>query len=359
MPEKRSLPAPSLPAISVSFETSNGRAVFEKIAKPKIDPIRFPPLRDVYQPRQSEESVRFNPLTGEVFVFGKHGKDGLSYIDKLTPSPGKAHEQVWFGFRDISDAYGFCKDLYLRHGLSNIVNYTEDLVQRVMPFLPQITVDSLNEQKVRELFTSAFNQLVGSRFQLPKLAEKQELEPVIESLIHNWRGIRRQKYPDFLKRSHLGAVFLDAIDDILINQNKGDDFSKTLATLLIEQYTEKAAIDEITLKLKRGEDVIASHESVQKTRKSLQEVEQMISFEFFKVAPYRNSVAYILGHLSGIRDSNEVLFEELLRRELFEEIKSQPMPLLKFIDNYGSLPDLSSVKEMIVQTLNKLTKQIS
>lgn len=357
MQEKGSLPVSSLPAIHVSFEASNGQVYLEKIARPKIDPIRFPPLRDVYYPKQLEEAVRFSPLTGEVFVFGKHGKDRFNYIDKLTLTSSKAHEQVWFEFKNISDAYGFCKDLYLRRGLSNIVDYTEDLVQRVIPFLPQITSDPLNEKKVKELFTGAFDQLIKPRNQLPSLAEEQDLELVLNSLMHNWRGIRRQKYPEFLTRSHLGSVFLDAINDILNYQNRGDDFSITLATLLIEQYTEKAVMDDIALRLSRGKDVVATFQSVQKTRESLHEIEQMLKFEFFKVAPYRNFAAYILGHLRGIDDIKKVLFRELLGEELFEEIKSQPMPLLKFIDHYRILPDLSPVIERVVHILNKLTKQ--
>lgn len=364
MTEKKTIPVPSLPVIYVSFEASNGDANLEKIAKPKIDPIRFPPLRDVYQPKKSEETVRFSPLTGEVFVFGKHGKNGLSYVDKLTPSPGEAHEQVWFEFRDISDAYGFCKDLYLRHGLSNIVNYTEDLVQRVMPFLPQISSKPLNEKSVKELFINAFSQLIMQRDQLPSLAEAQDITSALDSLIHNWRGIRRHRYSDFLTRSHLGWEFLEHFFRILNDQNKGEDFSPMLATILVEQYIEGGMVSSIKNIIKRAMVSNTSQSSMQKAHRSLKEMMESVDFSFFKAAPYRKQIAFLIAELKGFGKEKEGFFKELLGESVYEEVmedwrvnggvNNNPMAILPFMEHYLILPELSFVKQGMVRVLNKI-----
>lgn len=354
MTEKRQLPTPSLPVILDS----------EKIIKPKIDPIYFPSIRDVYQPKKSEETVRFSPLTGEIYIYGRQGKNDIKYVDNLVPEPGIVSEKVWFGFNDISDAYDFLKDSYLERGLGSVVNYTEDLVQRILPFLPQFSPEPLDEKNVKELFTDAFGQLIKPRDQLPSFADGQDLAPVLDSLMHNWRGIRRHRYPDFLTRSHLGWEFLDHFFRILSDQDKGENFSLTLATVLTEQYMEGGVVSSIRSVVKRAIDANAGQGSIQKTYRSLKEMMETIDLRFFKVAPYRKQAAYLIAELKGFGKDREGFFKELLGESDYQEVmedwkinggaNNSPMALLQYIEHYFSLPDITLVKQRMVQVLEKV-----
>jgi len=188
-----------------------------------IDPFSLPPIRDVFEPLISVETVRFNPFNGEVFVLGQKNEQNQTEIDNLDPKK----QSFWLNYSRLDDACSACKGFYTERGRSGLVENTEEVIDSVIGNLPQLSEAKLNESIVLELITDIHSKLLSKGI----IFEGENYEYFRRALYY-FRGIRRWHYSEEEKKSRLVAAFLNIVNDLIGEKGKDpEDYSPTLVNL--------------------------------------------------------------------------------------------------------------------------------
>jgi hypothetical protein len=267
-----------------------GNLIIETLRKPieriKIDPIRLPPLRDVYEPFIRNETVRFNPTNGEIFIFCQKNERGQIAIDNFVPQK----ESPWLSSIDLNAACAISEKFISEDG-SKIIDNTGEVIQSTVDDFPQFFSHDLDEKEVTSIITRICSNLVQK-----KLITDENNQDYIKDTLHNYRGIRSGHYSNQEKKSRLGSVVLDVVNDLIKERGKVGHYSPALAILLVEQQIEnrffKSLIGDFSISI--GEQLKPNFNNLQGFKKSLLELEKKyFSFPIFRCAFAKQSAEKI------------------------------------------------------------------
>ena len=250
----------------------------KQIERIKIDPIKLPPLRDVYEPFIKNETVRFNPANGEIFIFCQKNERDQIVIDNFVPQK----EKPWLSSIDLNAACAISEKFIFEDG-SKITDNTGEVVQSTVDDFPQFFNRDLDEKEVAGIIKRICSNLVQK-----KLIADENNQDYIRYVLHNYRGIRRGRYSRQEERSRLGSVVLDVVDDLIKKRGKVGHYSPALAILFVEQQVENRFFQSLIGDFSKsiGEQLKPDFNSLQKFKKSLLELEKKyFSFPIFRCAP--------------------------------------------------------------------------
>jgi len=274
-----------IPMITVTTSPLEDKYFFEELKEGHIkkDPFQLPPIRDVYEPLIRRETVRFNPFDGEVFVLGQKKEQNQITIDRLDPQK----ESFWINFSRLDDAYSASKRFYLDQGKSAIVNNTEEIIFSTIDNFPQFFESDINEQAVRSIVNNICINLIAKGQIID--GDNQEY---IKHALHNHRGIRNGHYSEQEKKSRLGSVVLDVINDLIEKRGVIKYYSPTLANLLVEQQIEQQFMLGFQKDFTRSivKQLHPHYYDLQQIEKSLlQTLKKYFSFPIFRCTPIKQS----------------------------------------------------------------------
>lgn len=252
-----------------------------------IDPFKLPPIRDVYEPLIRRETVRFNPFNGEIFVLGQRNEQSKIVIDKLDPQK----ESFWINFSRLDDACSTSKKFYHDQGKSAVVDYTEGIIFSAIDNLPQFLEGNLDEKAVRNIINNiCLNLVVKGKI---KDGDNQEY---IKHALHNHRGIRNGHYSEQERKSRLGSVVLDVINDLIGERGITENYSPTLANLLVEQQIEQRFLLGLQKDFAKSiiEQLQPHYFNLKQIESSLlQTLKKYFNFPIFRCAPLKQSAQEI------------------------------------------------------------------
>ncbi|MEK7597349.1 MAG: hypothetical protein AAB441_01755 [Patescibacteria group bacterium] len=243
----------------------------------EIDPSMLPPIRDVYEPLIKYETVRFNPKNGRISIFCQRNEQNQIVIDKLDPQK----ESFWLNFSHLNEAYSTSKKHVLQDKTITIDN-TEEIILSTIDNFPQFFEGNLNEEAVKNIINKICSNLIVKGQIID--GDNQEY---IRYTLHNHRGIRNEPYSKQEKKSRVGSVVLDVINDLIQKRGKIEHYSPTLANLFVEQQIEGRFLQNLKDDFIKsiGEQLKPHFNELQQLKKNLSELdEKYFGFPIFRCA---------------------------------------------------------------------------
>lgn len=285
-----------------------------------IDPYMFPPIRDVFVPLNNPgleivyETVRFNPFNGEIFMLAQENEQDQIEIDKLNPK----RESFWFNFSNLNEACTVSKEIYLNQGKLEVVDGTEKVVSSTIDYFPQFVNGDLHEEIVKGIINNICINLMAKG-----QIEDGDNQKYIDYTLHRYRGIRKGDYSEQEKKSHVGSVVQNIINNLIEERGTTKQYSPTLANLLVEHQIEKRFLLNLEKDFVKsiGELLHPHFYDLQQLKKSLLELNnKYFVFPIFRCASAHQSAG---------------------------EIKKTVSEIAKIIDNYSSWNSVFAMQQII------------
>ena len=259
----------------------------------KIDPYMLPPIRDVFVPRDNpgleidHETVKFNPFNGEISMLIQKNEQNQIVIDGLDPQ----RESFWLNFSRLDEAYSTSKNIYFDQGKSAVVDGTEKIIFSTIDDFPQFFNGNLHNKVVKEIV----NNICADLMTQGQIVDGDD-QKYINYTLHKYGGIKRGDYSEQEKKSRLGSVVLDVINDLIEERGTKKNYSPTLANLLVEQQIEDRFLTSLRKDFAKSiEEQLHPHFwDLEQLKKSLSELDKKyFGFTIFRCAFAKQSAEKI------------------------------------------------------------------
>jgi len=274
-----------IPVMNINLEQIMGRE--------RIDPFILPPIRDVFAPRDNpgleidHETVRFNPFNGEIFMLGQKNEQDQIEIDKLNPQ----RESFWLNFSQLDEACSTSKKIYLDQGKPAVVDSTEEVIFSTIDNFPQFFNGDLHNKVVKDIVNNiCVNLMTGGQI------TDGDNQKYIDYALHRYGGIKRGDYSEQEKKSRVGSVIINVINDLIEERGTKKNYSPTLANLLVEQQIEQRFLEGLRMDFNKSiQGQLHSHfRDLEQLKKSLSELgKKYFGFTIFRCAFAKQSAEKI------------------------------------------------------------------
>lgn len=291
-----------IPMIRATAIPLEDKYSFQVLTKGQIneDPFSLPPIRDIFMPPDNRgleydfETVKHDPFDGEVFVLGQRNEQNKIVIDNLDPKKGS----FWLNFSGLNEANSASKRFYLDQGKSGMVNNTEEIVFSTIDNFPQFFDGDLGDNAVKKIINNICSNLV-----IEGQIIDGDNQKYIDYALHKYRGINKGGYSEQGKKSHIGTVILNVIDDLIEERGIMKQYSPTLAILLVEQQIEQRFLKDLQKDfIKSVAEQLQPHFfNLEQLEKSLlKSLKKYFGFPIFRCFPIKQSAEEIKRTMSKI-----------------------------------------------------------
>lgn len=258
-----------------------------------IDPFMLPPIKDVFAPRDNpgleidHETVRFNPFNGEIFILIQKNEQNQIVIDRLDPQ----RESFWLNFSRLDEAYSTSKRIYFDQGKSAVVDSTEEIIFSIIDDFPQFFNGDLHNKVVKDIV----NNICANLMTKGQIIDGDN-QKYINYALHKYGGIKRGDYSEQEKKSRVGSVVLNVINDLIEERGTTKHYSPTLANLLVEQQIEQRFLEGLRMDFAKSiEEQLHPHfYDLEQLKKSLSELDKKyFGFPIFRCAFAKQSAEKI------------------------------------------------------------------
>jgi len=272
----------------------------------KIDPYMLPPIRDVFAPQNNpgleidHETVKFNPFDGEISILIQKNEQDQIEIDRLDPQK----ESFWLNFSRLDEAYSTSKKIYFDQGKSAVVDSTEEIIFSTIDDFPQFFNGDLHNKVVKDIV----NNICADLMTQGQIIDGDN-QKYIDYALHKYGGIKRGDYSEQEKKSRVGSVVLDVVNDLIEERGTKKNYSPTLANLLVEQQIEDRFLTSLRNDFTKSiEEQLHPHFwDLEQLKKSLLGLnKKYFDFPIFRCAPIRQSAKKIE---EAILEINKIISE--------------------------------------------------